>query len=181
MIGLSLLEIIEMFHSADVKYDDLAPVTSHSIETLKKAAELRASMGEIKSSEKISQIIDDSEDLIKSNDLGNKEDKMINKDEPEKSMNVSIFKSTMEKLVGKLKSVGSSIGSASAAVSGAIGGASERMSKIMKRALLGKPQAPEQPQGQAQGQAEAPGQIQAPEEKKSFAQRMLDRMRNKNQ
>jgi hypothetical protein len=128
MIGLSLIEIIEMFHSGNARYSDLAPVTSHSIETLKKAAERK----------------------IVVNDLGNKEDKQVNNSDDEKSMNVGIFRATIDKLAEKIKSIGSNItaGASAAAsrLSGAVSGASDRLSSIMK-SLIKKPEGPtEQPE-----------------------------------
>lgn len=110
--GSTLLEIIDMFHSSNISYQDLSPRTSHSIETLEDT------IHRIKASGAASIAVDsllstserESESKIKSNDLDNK-DKKVNSTDSEKAMNASILQKTIQKFSDRIRSSITSVGS----------------------------------------------------------------------
>lgn len=122
--NLSLLEIIEKFHSGDAAIQDLAPGrTSHAIATLQAAADARGITNKDLDA-KASEI----QTLIQSSNFTQKGKGSVNKDDGEKSMNKGIFVSTVEKV---RKALGSTLGSAAKKVSGAVGGSLEKLRSII--------------------------------------------------
>lgn len=161
-IGLSLMDVIEKFHTGDPRIQDLAPRTSHSISTLQS---MKGSANDA-----IEDISSNIENQIKTTDLAvstgakQKSKASVNKDQSEKEMNTNIFVSTIEKVK---KAIGSTLSSAAEKVSGAVSAGANRMKQIMQRTLMGNTT-----QQEPQNQPQKPQTQQEPK-KPSLIQRFL--------